>query len=205
MQGYILGIRPVRNEDLLVTLLTAEKVLTLYRFYGVRHPTINLGYKIDFTVEISARTTIARLRNVLHLGFDWIYDRERLSTWQQFVRLFEPHLRGVLEIESFYFNLLEEAAAAWGKRDPKRLAVELYLKLLEHEGRLHNPERCFLCHGMLTDQIALARAFLPAHPTCLGRRGFQQAQVDELLRERRTILFSDEELKILWGLLGQGL
>ncbi len=51
MQGYILDVKPVKDDDLIVTILTPTRVYTTYRFYGARHSNINVGYKIDFEIE----------------------------------------------------------------------------------------------------------------------------------------------------------
>ena len=51
MQGYIIDIKPVKDDDLIVTILAENELLTAYRFYGARHQTINIGYKIDFELE----------------------------------------------------------------------------------------------------------------------------------------------------------
>ena len=48
MQGYIIDIKPVKDDDLIVSILTENELLTTYRFYGARHSNINIGYKIDF-------------------------------------------------------------------------------------------------------------------------------------------------------------
>ena len=47
MQGYIIDIKPVKDDDLIVSILTENELLTTYRFYGARHSNINIGYKIE--------------------------------------------------------------------------------------------------------------------------------------------------------------
>ena len=64
MQGYIIDIKPVKDDDLIVAILTEHEVLTTYRFYGARHSNINLGYKIDFELE-NTRANIPRLKDVI--------------------------------------------------------------------------------------------------------------------------------------------
>lgn len=51
MQGYIIDIKTVKDDDLIVSILTENHVYTTYRFYGARHSNINVGYKIDFELE----------------------------------------------------------------------------------------------------------------------------------------------------------
>ncbi|MGB5791615.1 MAG: recombination protein RecO, partial [Poseidonibacter sp.] len=36
MQGYIIDIKPVKDDDLIVSILTETDILTTYRFYGAR-------------------------------------------------------------------------------------------------------------------------------------------------------------------------
>ncbi|MDY6187521.1 MAG: recombination protein RecO, partial [Campylobacter sp.] len=43
MQGYILQTKPVRDEDLLVWILTPARLVCCYRFYGARHGAISQG------------------------------------------------------------------------------------------------------------------------------------------------------------------
>ena len=51
MQGYILRVQKVRDEDLLVFVLTPNLLVKSYRFFGARHSNIMTGYKIDFELE----------------------------------------------------------------------------------------------------------------------------------------------------------
>ncbi|MDR2342280.1 MAG: recombination protein RecO, partial [Campylobacteraceae bacterium] len=163
MQGFIININKVRDEDLIVSILTADKLKTTYRFYGARHSTINLGYLIDFETQMSTKSNMLQLRNVIHLAYSWNLDRDRFYFWQQFVKLFYGHLRDIENLDSFYFELLMDCTKKWQKQNPKRVIVEAYLRLLEHEGRLHLLDECFLCEEKITDdEISLARAFLPA-------------------------------------------
>jgi hypothetical protein len=60
MQGFIVNINRVKEEDLIVSILTKDKLHTLYRFYGARHGSINIGFKIDFEIEQSSKSTISR-------------------------------------------------------------------------------------------------------------------------------------------------
>ena len=55
MQGFIINLNRVKEEDLNVTILSRGSLETLYRFYGARHGVINLGFKIDYEVEPSAK------------------------------------------------------------------------------------------------------------------------------------------------------
>lgn len=205
MQGFVLKINRSRNEDLVVTILTPGKLKTLYRFYGARHSIINVGYKIDFESQFSLKSQMPQLRNIIHLGFPWLGDRSRLLVWQQFVRLFYGHLREVAEIEPFYFDLLENAASIWGVQNPKRIAVESYVRLLEFEGRLHRDFGCFVCEKRIKEEVALVRAFLLVHPTCLHAPALKIKAVEHLFEEKSSLYLDDDEIEHLWQILLEGL
>ncbi len=206
MQGFILSINRARNEDLVISILTKASLMTLYRFYGARHSTINLGYKIDFETESSIKTSIARLRDVYHLGFSWMSTSSSLILWQQFIALFHPHLRDAEELDDFYFNLLDEASHLWSKQNPKRVAIEAYAKLLSHEGRLHSESICFFCDKEISeDKLSLIRAYLPAHTQCCNRLSISKQGFDELNLNHSTLFLDDKEIDALWITLLEGL
>ena len=100
MQGYILKITKVKEEDCIVDILTRESLVKAYRFYGARHSNITQGYKIDFEL-ISSMNFLPQLRGALHLGFEWLTQREKLLFWQQFIRLFHAHLKDAEFIDEF--------------------------------------------------------------------------------------------------------
>ncbi len=68
MQGYIINLNKVKDEDLIVTILSHHRLKALYRFYGARHGTINIGFNIDYEIEPSAKSTIGRLKDTQDLG-----------------------------------------------------------------------------------------------------------------------------------------
>ncbi|MFV0481635.1 MAG: recombination protein RecO [Campylobacteraceae bacterium] len=205
MQGFIININKARDEDLIVSILTRDKLKTTYRFYGSRHSTINLGYLIDFEVETSYKSSIAQLRSVMHLAQNWNLERDRLYVWQEFIKLFYPHLKDVEVLDSFYFDLLQKCSQKWQRQNPKRVAVEAYLELLEFEGRLHTLEFCFLCDEKIEEDIALARAYLPAHPTCIHDSGFKKGELKNLFNTKQTIYLDNEKVEHLYRILCEGL
>jgi len=178
MKGFIVSLRRAANEDLIVTVLGERSMKNYYRFYGARHSILQLGYLIDFEEERESRY-MPRLRRVSQIGFPWIYRRNRLMRWQQFVRLFEPHLRDTETLEPFYFELLLSAARRWDRQNPKRIVCESALALLRHEGRLHPPRRCYICENPLGDSIALMQALLPAHPECIYGAALPRRTLEE--------------------------
>jgi len=205
MQGFVLNLNKVKDEDLIVTILSKDNLDTLYRFYGARHSVINLGFKIDFEKESSARSTISRLKDVIHIGFSWINDFKLLRLWQDYIALFHKHLKDAYEIDEFYFNLINEASQNWAKQNPKRVAIESYVKLLEYEGRLHTEMECFICHGPIDDNISLIRAYLPTHKECTHTLEVNKDALKELFKTKSSLFLSDKEVDRLWYILLEGL
>jgi len=205
MQGYIININKARDEDLIITILSNHKKYTAYRFYGARHSTINLGYKIDFELQYSYKSAIPQLRNIIHLATKWNLKRERMYIWQQYIKLFFNHLKDIEEINEFYFKLLEKSYQMWDQQNPKRVAIEQYTKLLSHEGRLHNNFVCFKCEEKIVKRVALIRAFLPAHKDCIYTQDFDLLHVKELFDNKSTLFFNNQEVEKLWQILCEGL
>ena len=205
MQGFILNLNKVKDEDLIVTILSKQNLDTLYRFYGARHGVINLGFKIDYEKESSVKSTIARLKDVIHIGYKWINNHKLLKAWQDFVALFHKHLRDAEELDDFYFNLLEESSLNWNKQNHKRVAIEAYVKLLEHEGRLHVEHLCFLCSMPIEKNVSLIRAFLPTHKECTFAMSISLEAFDELFKNKSTMFLTDKECDRLWQILLDGL
>jgi hypothetical protein len=205
MQGFIINLNKVKDEDLIVTIISKNSLDTLYRFYGARHGVINLGFKIDYEKEGSAKSSIERLKDVIHIGYKWINDYEKLRLWQNFIGLFHKHLKDAYEIDDFYFDLIENASQNWDKQNPKRVAIESYVKLLEHEGRLHTEMECFLCHEEIIGDISLIRAFLPTHKECTHTLAVNKEALKELYRSKSSLFLSDKEIDRLWYVLLEGL
>ena len=205
MQGFIISLNRVKDEDLIVTIVSKESLDTLYRFYGARHGTINMGFKLDYEKEPSAKSTISRLKDVIHIGFPWINDYKLLKLWQDFLSLFFKHLKDAEEIGSFYFDLLDNASEEWSKQNPKRVAIEAYVKLLAHEGRLHKEHICFLCSQEIKENISLIRAYLPTHEHCTHTFPINKKGLDELYENKSTLFLNDKEVNRLWIVLMEGL
>lgn len=205
MQGYILNLNKVKDEDLIVTILSKDSLDTLYRFYGARHGVINLGFKIDYEKESSSKSTISRLKDVIHIGFKWINDYRLLRLWQDFIALFYKHLKDAYEVDEFYFELIDNASKQWAKQNPKRIAIESYVKLLEYEGRLHTEMVCFLCHEPIDGNVSVIRAYLPTHKHCTHTLGIDQKALLELFLNKSSLFLSDKEVDRLWYVLLEGL
>jgi recombinational DNA repair protein (RecF pathway) len=205
MQGYIIDIKTVREDDLIVTILGENNIYTAYRFYGARHSTINIGYKIDFELESNLKSTMPRLKDVIQLGFKWILDNQKMYCWQRYLKLFYIHLKDIDHIDSIYFKNLDNLTYKLNKQNPKRAIIEHYVNLLESEGRLHTHMECLLCDTHIDHDIALVRSFIPTHPNCSYSKGFNKQKIDQLFYDKNLIGFDDNEVEYLWNLLLQGL
>ncbi|MDL0088412.1 recombination protein RecO [Campylobacter gastrosuis] len=204
MQGYILRTQKVKDEDLLVYVLTPKNLVKSYRFYGARHASVMSGYKIDFELNHN-ELFLPHLRSVLHLGFMWLLDRDKLIIWQQFMRLLYSHLKDIDELDEIYFNEVENCAQNCDKQSLKRLIIESYVRILEYEGRLHSEFECFVCDEPILDELVLARAFLPAHAHCLPKTTLNLKKIKELFDTKSTIMLEDSECDELFSTLLEGL
>jgi recombinational DNA repair protein (RecF pathway) len=205
LKGFIVNLNRVKEEDLIVTILSRGSLETLYRFYGARHGVINLGFLIDYEIEPSSKSTIGRLKDVIHIGYKWINNHEQLRLWQNFCGLFYRHLKDAEGVGDFYFDLLQNASQEWNRQNPKRVAVESYVKLLEHEGRLHTEMSCFLCSRKIEDEIALIRAYLPTHQNCSHTFAINAHGLHELYENKSSLFLNDKEINRLWNVLMEGL
>lgn len=203
LQGFVLGVRKVKEEDLLVTVITQSKIKTLYRFYGARHSSINLGYKIDFAAEPIQNRQLLRLRDVTHLGYGWLRDRNKLLAWQTFCQLLGEHLKEVNEHGGLYFELLNSAADRLDKSSAKRTLIETYVNMLKNEGRLHEPSECFFCSEKINENenVALTRGLLPSHERCVFQPGFNKQKIDDFFESGNTISMDNAEVEALYAVM----
>jgi len=204
MQGYIINTSKVKDEDLLVTVLNPKRVKTLYRFYGARHSQVQLGYKIDYEAHPTNRENLFQLRNVSHLPFKWILQRDKFYIWQQFLKLLHNHLRDINEIDDFYYKLLEEMSYHLDMEEPKRVAIEAYTKILAFEGRIHKDFLCFVCSNKIEKEVVLTRAFVPSCKKCIPKNGFSIKKISCLFDMHNSILLSDEEIEALYATMLEG-
>ncbi|MFA6188250.1 MAG: recombination protein RecO [Sulfuricurvum sp.] len=205
MQGFIIKLSRVRDEDMIVTIISEDCLTTLYRFYGARHSPINLGFKIDYESENSLKSSIPRMKDVIHLGYSWMGEYNRILIWQQFISLFYPHISSSEEIGPFYYQLLNDCANRWNDQNPKRLAIEAYVSLLEHEGRLHSQMNCFFCNEPIENEISLIRAFLPAHQECSHTLSINSKGLSWLYEHYSTLFLDNHEIERLWYVMSEGL
>ncbi len=206
MKGFVLGLRKAKNEDSIALVLSSKDIRTYYRFFGARHSILQLGNLIDFEVEGEDGRFLPRLRGLSHLGFSWLFDKNRLLIWHNFIKLFEPHLKDIQEIDSFYFDLLLRAAKKWDRQNPKRIVCESYIELLEYEGRVHNADKsCHICENPIDGQMALMQAFIPAHPECLYSSALPKEKIVTFFQNKKTIDLEDYEVDYLFDIVMKGL
>lgn len=188
---------------MIVDIITNEQLLTTYRFYGARHSVVGVGNKVNFELEQNVNF-LPRLRDLMHLGADWILDRNKLYIWHQYIALFYPHLKDATNLDPFYFELLEQGYKKFSKQNPKRVVIESYIKLLEYEGRLHLEKECYICHQPIQEYTALMRAFLPAHKDCIYAAELETAKIYEMLATQKTIALNDQEIEYLYSIVLKG-
>jgi len=205
MKGFVIALRKAKNEDMIVTILSSQNVGTYYRFFGARHSILQFGHLIDFEIEGEQESYMPRLRNLSHLGFEWLYDNNRLLLWHNYIKLFEPHLRDTEEINPFYFELLMEAAKKWGKQNPKRIVCENSIALLKYEGRMHDAETCYICEEPIQEEISLMQAFIPAHPYCIHDTALDKKRVFYFFESGKTLYLDDSEVDSLYQVAMKGL
>jgi hypothetical protein len=205
MKGFVLGLRKAKNEDSIALVLTSKDVRTYYRFFGARHSILQLGNLIDFEVEGEDSSFLPRLRSLSHLGFPWLFDRNRLMIWHNFIKRFEPHLKDAQEIDSFYYDLLLNAAKKWDKQNPKRIVCESYIELLNYEGRLYPEENCFICEQRIEEEISLMQAFKPAHPSCIYSSALPTKKILDFFQSKKTVFLEDYEVDYLFEVVMKGL
>ena len=197
-------MRKVKNEDSVALVLTENHIRSYYRFYGARHSILQLGYLVDFEVEGDDGRFLPRMRSLSHLGFPWLFDRNRLMLWHNFIQKFKPHLKDTDEIDRFYFDLLLDAAKRWERQNPKRIVCESYLQLLTFEGRLYPDEQCYICEGCIEEEIALMQAFKPAHPRCIYSPALPTKKVLDLFDTGKTTFLEDFEVDLLYDVVMKG-
>lgn len=204
MQGYISGIVKLKNEDLIVKIITENKFLSLYRFYGMRHSIINIGRKIDFEIDYSG-IFMPRLRSIMQLGYPWEDNHGKMHYFQSFLMLLNKHLEEAEEISSFYYNMLNEAVKKIERQAANRTLLDLYATLLEYEGRRSN-NLCFNCGERLDESSLIIRGFLAAHTKC-SPSGFRMPTSSflEFLENKRSVFLSEEEVEGLFEILLKGL
>ncbi len=203
MQGFLLETRSIKDEDLIVSVITESELKTLYRFYGKRHSILNVGRKIDFEEENDDKF-LPKLRNVLHLGYLWEREMERLYYWQRFCVLLKKHLEGVHNLDRIYFDTLDKGAIKLSKQHPLRVVLEMHAILLDFEGRAQIEGTCFLCEEQLKEDVALAQGFVLAHPHCLKSKSFKLEKIERLFRTQSSIHLEIHELEELWRTLNLG-
>jgi len=205
MKGFVVALRRAKNEDSIAIVLAEHSIRSYYRFFGARHSILQLGHLIDFEIEGKDGRFMPRLRGLSQMGFPWLRDRNRLMLWQQFIRLFEPHLRDAETLDRFYFDLLLSAARKWDKQNPKRIICESYLALLQHEGRHYPLTRCYICEEPLKEEISLMAALKPVHPECIYASAISRKKMLSFTESGKTLYLDDTEVEQIYTIVLKGL
>jgi len=205
MKGFILSVSKAKNEDSIARVLSNTEIKTYYRFFGARHSILQLGNLVDFEVEGEDGRFMPRLRSLSHMGFPWLFDKNKLLLWHNFIKKFEPHLRDAEALDTFYYDLLLSAAKKWDKQNPKRIVVESYITLLDYEGRLYEQDKCFICEQRIEDDIALMQAFKPAHPSCIYSPSMPTKKLLDFIETKKTVCLEDYEVDYLHEIVMKGL
>ncbi|MGW8169763.1 MAG: recombination protein RecO [Sulfurovaceae bacterium] len=204
MKGFVLNLKKAKNEDMIALIISANEIKHYYRFFGARHSILQIGHLIDYEIEGEGSSYMIRLRGLSHIGFPWLHDKNRLLIWHNFISLFAPHLRDTGDIDPFYYNLLLDAAKRWDKQNPKRIICESYIKLLKFEGRLYQPQTCYICEQHLALDISLMHAFLPAHPECIYSASICRDKLLSLYDNESTLYLENEDVEYLFGIIMKG-
>lgn len=206
MIGYISNITKLKNEDIIVRIITNNNILNLYRFYGLRHSIINIGRKIDFEID-SNGIFMPRLRHISQIKFNWENDNNRLYYWQQFIKLINKHLSDIETLPSFYIEILDKGAIYINKQAPARVLLDLYVNILSFEGRLFLNNKCFICNLKLDNDIVITRGFLTAHKTCIPNsiNTIAAKKFFHFLSNKKSIFLDDNNINYLLKIMLNGL
>jgi recombinational DNA repair protein (RecF pathway) len=206
MQGFILNTQLVRDEDLVVTILTKDSIKRLYRFYGVRHSIVSIGNFIDFEEEVSYKVNINRLKDVLLISFDTMYNNQSMLDYKIFIKLLHKHFRDIDIIEDFYFEMLKTLIEDLNYQNAKRAIIESYLRLLEHEGRLNSNFKCLFCNKVIEENLNIGRSFVLSHKNCMYSYFlFDYNKTKRLFQDKNTFMLEDSDVEELWNILLQGI
>lgn len=165
---------------------------------------MQLGNLVDFEVDGEDGRFMPRIRSLSHIGFPWLFDKNKLLLWHNFIRLFEPHLKDAQEVERFYFDLLLNAAKKWHRQNPKRIICESYMQLLEYEGRIHDEEICYICEQPTSAYVSLMRSLIPAHPECVFSASLKKEKVFGFFESKKSVFLEDEEVSYLYDIIMKG-
>ena len=105
----------------------------------------------------------------------------------------------------FTLNLLLTAAKKWDKQNPKRVAVESYIELLDYEGRLYPEENCCICEQHIEEEISLMQSFKPAHPACIYSSALPTKKILDFFETKKTVFLEDHEVDYLFEIVLKGL
>lgn len=201
MTGYILDIRKSREEDLIVKVLTSDSLKVLYRFYGARHSAILMGHKIDFEEEENG-SFLPRMRDVMHINFNWIYNKDKLFAWQKFIKFFYIHLKDVSNVPSFYFQLLESINQSIDHQCYKRAIIEHFISMRKFEGLMSDEFVCASCHKPIEDILVISKELNPYHNDCSsGFMSFNANETKSLFEVGNSFSINDNDINKIYNFI----
>jgi recombinational DNA repair protein (RecF pathway) len=201
LTGYILDIRKSREEDLIVSVLTINSLKVLYRFYGARHSAILMGHKIDFEEDENG-SFLPRMRDVMHINFNWIYNSDKLFAWQKFIKFLHYHLKDVSNIPSFYFDLLESINQSINHQCHKRAIIEHFISMRKFEGLMSDEFVCANCHKQIEDILVISKELTPYHNDCsAGFVSFNASEVKSLFEVGNSFSISDNDINKIYNFI----
>jgi len=201
LQGYVLDIKGSREEDLIVNVLTSDSLRVLYRFYGARHSSINIGYKIDFEQEDSD-SYLPRMRNISHINFLWIEQRDTFFAWQKFSKYMFFHLRQTTNLPHFYFDMLENINSSLENQNYKRAIIESFISMQKFEGSIGDKMVCATCGEEISSLFVIDKQLIPYHSACsIGFMEFDSKEMSSLFERENSFSVSDENIDRLYNFL----
>lgn len=210
MQGYILNTKKSGENNLVMDILTPKEVIKVMRFYGVRHSSMMVGNKLDFELEFNANY-LPILKESIHLGFAWQNDINKLEIFLEFIGLLSRYLNGVGECDECYYDMLEQISSRLMLQHAKRVIVDAYTKMLSHEGRLYNVDKCHICDKKLDENVYISSGFLPLCKNCFDSSFkqndfiFQKTMIDKFFKDFNSSDFNDEQIGSFYEILRFGL
>lgn len=204
MQGIILNTISVRDEDLIVFILDNNELIKCYRFYGVRHSHLIIGNMIDYELDIRP-LFLPKLHSTMQLALPWQNNANIVTHWQNFCYILFEHLKENSECGEFYYNLCHQIITRLGVQDYKRVFLDAYVLLLEHEGRLQYFDFCEECGALLGDSFMLGEGFLMHCRSCKNSVSINKEKMKIYFQIKNSSIFEDEEIDLLYKVFSKKL
>lgn len=203
MQGIILNTISVRDKDLIVFILDNNELIKCYRFYGVRHSHLIIGNMIDYELDIRP-LFLPKLHSTMQLALP-LKSVEIIKAWQDFCFLLYEHLKDNQECGEFYYNLCLRILKRLEIQDYKRVFLDAYSLMIEHEGRLNFSQNCVECGKELSDYFLLGEGFLMYCNGCKNSVKINKFKMNDYLKYKNSSIFEDDEIDLLYKVFSKKL